>query len=275
MEQTVTNDAQAIYITEIGGRPYLINEPDNRIEFLDQRFYATPSGGMVPSVTTILEMWPKGAQYYEWLKKHGKDADEIRDEAGRRGSRVHNITEGYDRGIIQDMRGPEGEPRYKMAEWAMFERYLDFRRVVKPGILEIERRLVSDKLGTGGTLDRVLTIGDEVWIIDLKTSNAIYDHYHLQTAAYLDLLAECDRMPAERVINIRRGILHVNAATKTYGRGEAIQGPGWKLEESGRSYEEDLDLFYACQKLWHATNRNTKPKNISYQLSHNPNQTAQ
>jgi len=63
---------------------YLINSETNRIEFLDSRFYRdTRTGAMVPSVTTLLEAWPKGAQYYEWLKKNGENADAIRDEAGR------------------------------------------------------------------------------------------------------------------------------------------------------------------------------------------------
>jgi hypothetical protein len=86
---------------------YQIN--DKQLTFLDSRFYKTDDGGFVPSVTTILECYPKGAAYYNWLKENGKDSDEIRDEAGRRGSVVHKLTEDYDTGaevqLVHPLRG--------------------------------------------------------------------------------------------------------------------------------------------------------------------------
>jgi hypothetical protein len=76
---------------------FIIDNNKGRIEFLDNRFYLTEDG-YVPSVTTILEAFPKTAEYYQWLKRVGEDADTIRDEAGRRGSVVHELTEQYDMG---------------------------------------------------------------------------------------------------------------------------------------------------------------------------------
>jgi hypothetical protein len=72
MEEQNTNDAAATYVTQIAGRNFLVDSEANRIAFLDSRFYRTPSGGFVPSVTTILEAYPKGAQFYEWIKKRGE-----------------------------------------------------------------------------------------------------------------------------------------------------------------------------------------------------------
>ena len=264
---TATNDVAAQYITEIGGRKYMVDETTNRISFLDARFYKCADGSMVPSVTTLLDAWPKGAQYYEWLKKHGQDSDEIRDEAGRRGSVVHNLTELVDRGGEARMCGDDGSPKFLMSEWAMLERYAEFRKIVAPEIHEIELNMASSKLGYAGTLDRVMVIADEPWIIDIKTSAAVYDHHHLQTAAYLKLYAEARKMPAMMELKFRRGILHLNAKTRSYGKGEAIQGPGWQLVETDKSLEEDMSLFDACVKLWHATNKNTKPKATSYEIS--------
>ena len=66
---------------------------NDRIEFLDNRFYKTSSGNFVPSVTTILEAYPKDASYFKWIKEVGSDADTIRDEAGKRGTIVHELTE--------------------------------------------------------------------------------------------------------------------------------------------------------------------------------------
>ena len=269
-----TQDPPAIYLTKVGNAHYFINEETNRIEFSDQRFYKCKDGSMVPSVTTFLDAWPKGAQYFEWLKKHGEDSDEIRDEAGRRGSVVHNLTEQLDLGMKVAMCGENGEPRFKMIEWAMFERYVEFRQLHKPTILETELNMASSKLGYAGTLDRVLMLGGDPWIIDIKTSAAVYDHYHLQTAAYLELYAEHKRMDVGRKLKFRRGILHLNAKTRSYGKGEAIQGPGWQLVESENAFDFDLDLFEACRKMWHATNKNAKPRNIGYSLSHQLSSTT-
>lgn len=37
-----------------------------RIDFLDERFYTNDH--FYPSVTTVLEVLPKGAGFYQWLK---------------------------------------------------------------------------------------------------------------------------------------------------------------------------------------------------------------
>ncbi len=97
-----------------------------RIEFVDNRFYATENGNYVPSVTTILEAYPKDAAFFKWLKDVGSDADTIRDEAGKRGSLVHELTEQYDQHQEVTFVNQYGKPKYKMMEWAMFERYIAF-----------------------------------------------------------------------------------------------------------------------------------------------------
>lgn len=263
----LTEDPKVKYVAKQGRGHFLIDEPNNRIDYLDNRFYRAPSGAMVPSVTTLLEAWPKGPAYYEWLKRNGENSDRIMEDAGDRGSTVHELTELLDRGGEVSAAGENG-PRYRMSEWSMLERYVEFRQRHTPAITEIETQLISEELGYAGTLDRVLELNGERWIIDLKTSNAIYDHFHLQTAAYLSLYAHLGNIDAAKAVGIRRGILHLNAKTRTYGKGDAIQGPGWQLIESPNSFEEDLDLFGACCKMWHAINRDVKPRNLSYSLTH-------
>lgn len=246
---------------------FIINNDTGRIEFLDARFYAAPGGQMVPSVTTLLEAWPKGAAYYEWLKKHGQDADAIRDEAGRRGSVVHNLTEALDRGERVELCGADGSPKYLMSEWAMLERYADFRRKVKPAIHQIETNMVSAELGYAGTLDRLVSIDGDMWLLDIKTSAAVYDHYHIQLIAYWNLWRTINRIADHDALKVRLGILWLNAKTKTYGKGESIQGPGWQLVESSDTKERLMALWDACRTMWHAHNEGTKPKSISYALS--------
>ncbi len=245
---------------------YTIDLNKNRIEFLDSRFYATPSGGYVPSVTTILECFPKGAEFYKWLKEMGGDADTIRDEAGRRGSTVHALTERYDDGEEVSYLDHNGFPAYKNIEWAMFERYVDFCTTHKPSIEMMEAHFVSEKLGFAGTLDRVVTLNGKRILLDIKTSNSVQDSYWLQLSAYYELLSEI----ATDVKSIDEvGILWLNAKTRTTGKGGAIQGVGWQLIT--KPISEVLSywtLFQATHQLWLYMNETTKPRQLSYTLKH-------
>jgi hypothetical protein len=117
---------------------------------LDARFYYTEHGDFVPSVTTILEAYPKDAHFYKWLKEVGTDADAIRDEAGRRGSVVHQLTEMYDNGEDVSLLNVDGNLQYKMLEWSMFERYVEFCNKFKPKIIMSEQNIVSPFLGFAG-----------------------------------------------------------------------------------------------------------------------------
>lgn len=235
---------------------------DNRLTFLDTRFYVTGSNGYVPSVTTILEAYPKGAAYFEWLKKHGVDADDIRDEAGRRGSVVHQMTEAYDLGHEVTLVNDKGNIDYKLNEWAMFERYVDFRSRFKFDVKEIEMNIISEQLGYAGTLDRIIEMDGEKILLDIKTSNAVYPSYWLQLAAYKELLKEEHGYMIDHV-----AILWLNAKTRTEGKKGQVQGIGWQMLTKD-DMANDLRLFNATHELWKAENATMKPKQVSYQLSH-------
>jgi hypothetical protein len=240
---------------------YQIN--NKQLTFLDSRFYSTEDGGFVPSVTTILECYPKGAAYYNWLKENGKDADEIRDEAGRRGSVVHKLTEFYDAGYEVNLVNPQGQIEYKLNEWAMFERYVEFRNRFQFVTESIEMNIISKKLGYAGTIDRIIDMNGEKILIDIKTSNAIYPSYWLQLAAYRSLLTEKEGYnPVDKV-----GILWLNAKTRTEGKKGDIQGIGWQLITKDDT-DNELELFKATHNLWAAENTTSKPKSLTYQISH-------
>ena len=245
---------------------FIIDNNKGRIEFLDTRFYLTNDGGYVPSVTTILEAYPKDASYYKWLKDVGQDADTIRDEAGRRGSVVHELTELYDMGQEVSFLSETGGPKFKMLEWSMFERWVDFTTRYNPTIEMMECNMISSKLGFAGTLDRVIDLDGKKILLDIKTSNSIYPSYWLQLSAYAKLLKEVanDAKSIDQV-----GILWLNAKTRTEGKKGAVQGIGWQLvTKTIEEAEADWELFQATHKLWLAMNEDVKPKQISYQLKH-------
>lgn len=252
-------------ITKLYSKNYKIDFTSRQITFLDTRFYVTDDGQYVPSVTTILDCYPKPPSFYDWLKKVGEDADTIRDEAGNRGSTVHKLTERFDAGEEVNLISDTGSIDYKLMEWAMFERYVEFRRRFPVNIIHSELNLISSKLGYAGTLDRVVEFNGRLLILDIKTSNSLYDHYWLQMAAYQQLLAEVQ--PDLKIDNY--AILWLNAQTRTDGKVGSVQGKNWQLIE--RKIEEkqnDWPLFQATHKLWEAQRGSVKPKQMNYQLSH-------
>lgn len=235
----------------------------DRIEFTDARFYLSPSGNYVPSVTTILDAYPKDAAFYKWLKDVGQDADNIRDEAGRRGSNVHELTERYDSGEEVTFINDNGWPAFKMSEWSMFERYVEFSRTINPTIEMMEAHMISATLQFAGTLDRVVDIDGEKILLDIKTSNSIQPTHWLQLAAYNELIKETG-VKVDKV-----AILWLNAKTRTEGKKGAIQGKGWQLiSKAIDEVANDWEVFQTTYKLWQAINNDIKPRNLSYQIKH-------
>lgn len=246
---------------------YKVDETNNRIELLDSRFYPDENGELFPSVTTILDAYPKGPAFFEWLKLAGEKADEIRDQFGKRGSTVHRLTELYDLGEkVSLMAG--GTPQYTSLEWGMFERYVDFTKRFSPEHKIIEGNFVNSTLGFGGTLDRICVIKNRLTLLDVKTSNMLHNHYWLQMAAYKGLY-DLDPMGAAIHGEVQDiAILWLNSKHRTEGKGEAIQGQGWALVRPEKSIEEYKELFKATHSLWKIEMGTLKPKNIVYTLTH-------
>lgn len=244
------------------------NLKSNQLTFVDGRFYTDVDGNYYPSATTLLEAYPKPFQLIQWMKEVGSKADEIRDAAGKRGSAVHQLTEDYDQGIECTLLDDNGRPKYSIDEWAMFERYVEFSVNHKPEHHLIEQCFINGKLGFAGTLDRVCTIDGKTYVLDIKTSNGIYNSYWLQLAAYRELY-QYVKMHSENSLPHIDGvaILWLNAKTRTAGKNGAIQGKGWQMV-SEMDTSKQWDLFQAVQKLWHAEHEDDKPREFSYQLSH-------
>lgn len=250
-------------ITKINNSNYRLDLTGQQLTFLDSRFYYTEDGQFVPSVTTILDSYPKGAAFYEWLKKNGEDSDSIRDEAGRRGSIVHGLTEAYDNGDEISLMGEDHSIRFKLNEWAMFERYVEFRNRYPFEIKHSEQTIVSAAQGFAGTLDRFIEMNGKTILLDIKTSGSIWPSYWLQLAAYEKLLTEMyGYNPIDEV-----AILWLNAKTKTDGKKDAIQGKGWQLITNSDT-DRDWELFKATQQLWKAENGGMAPRQQSYSLKH-------
>ena len=113
-------------------------------------------------------------------------------------------------------------------------------------------------------VDRVIDFNGKITLLDIKTSNSIYNHYWLQTASYVDLVEDKMGIEIEQT-----AILWLNAKTRSDGKKGDVQGTGWQmlthnLEEIGH----DRDLFVATKMLWTVENASLKPKETSYSFSH-------
>lgn len=240
------------------------NELENKITIPDEHWYQSSKTQVwLPSVTALLDAYPKGAAYYMWLKQTGMNASQILKEAGELGSEVHNAIDLFAKAGELSYLSAEGKELYTWTAWELICKAMEFFQKNKPEIIAHEFSFASDELGYGGTIDMVCRINGQVWLIDYKSGNAVYESHFLQIAAYAKAWNLLN--PQHKVE--RAGILHLKALTRGEDKkGEVIQGKGWKLEES-ENIDNDFEYFQYCQKLWHRANPNAKPKIQEYPLT--------
>ena len=158
-------------------------------------------GVPTPSVTEILEaVGITSSRYY----KPG---------AAERGTAVHKMLEDY------DVLGIPGEGLF-------FEAYLSFLKRAEPKIIAIERFVFVEDHRYGGTLDRVMEIDGEIYVVDIKTGWPASWH-EIQLAAYARAYGAVDRiaalylkdgLPKFREYDLEKGLARwAEALEKFYG----------------------------------------------------------
>ncbi len=167
-------------------------------------------GDEVPSVTTITRMLDKSGPLMWWVANEARDyirrelspgetVDEVRiDElaegarlahkrtsqrAANIGTRAHSWCERY----ITDYRlgdGPEPEmPHAEPVAEAVIE-FLDWEEQHDVEWLVSEVRVYSERYNYAGTFDARAVVDGAGYILDFKTSKAVYDDMWMQLAAY-------------------------------------------------------------------------------------------
>lgn len=220
------------------------NKDDKQISILDQRFYSR-NKKYYPSVTYVLSFIPKNKIFIDWLKEKGEDSDIIVDKASKRGKKVHGAIEELVKGKELHWLDEQGNAKYDLDVWGMILRFGEFWAIHQPKLIGTEVHCYSDQFEIGGTIDLILEIFGEIWIVDIKTSNQIVRAYHYQTSAYQQMWNECFDKKATR-----RAILWLKANTKKLGKGDKIQGKGWQLIESPNSFERDFESFELFHKVF-------------------------
>jgi genome maintenance exonuclease 1 len=134
-------------------------------EISGQRFYVTPSGKKLPSITTVLGYSTKHV-IEEWRKRVGEqEADKISTRASMRGTKFHNMLEKYLRNEVPKNVFEDVMPDMRMA-------FNDIRSTIDKidNIRHIEQSLYSETLGVAGRSDVIAEYDGVLSIIDFKTS---------------------------------------------------------------------------------------------------------
>lgn len=161
--------------------------------------YKTSDGKRVPGVTTVIGTslgWGKeGLLHWAWeCGMEGLDFREERKNAANAGTLAHALAEADVKGLPAppapfDSSEQERKDREK-AETA-FGAYKDWKEMTRLKLVYSEVSLVSDELRVGGTLDLVAEteLGGKkrLDLIDIKTSNGLYEEHLIQISAYMHL----------------------------------------------------------------------------------------
>lgn len=138
-----------------------------RKEINGKRYYISPQGKPLPSVTTFLGHFKKDS-IQAWRKRVGEEeANKISGKASRRGTKFHSLMESYlnnEAGFLTD----EVMPDMKQSFWDMVPT-LD--RI--DNIHYIETMLYSEVLGLAGQVDCIAEFDGIPSVIDFKTSNKL------------------------------------------------------------------------------------------------------
>lgn len=180
----------------VEGLPEL--KPLNTDESTGERFYISPNGVRLPSVTTVLSYFKKKS-LIEWRNRVGnEEADRVMNRAATRGTKFHNLLEGYLRnedhifdGIMPDMK----------------QAFRDMKETLDliDNIHYIESPLYSEKLGVAGRTDCIGEFAGVPSIIDFKTSvrqkkPEWIEHYFEQGTAYALMYEELTGRTMDQIV---------------------------------------------------------------------------
>lgn len=153
--------------------------------------YKDSSGTRLPSVTTILSRFKESGGLLYWANTcglNGQTLDEARIPAATAGTMAHDLVEAHiNKRTLPDLRGDAEIVAKARSAFDTFVKWMDMNKFT---IRHTEVSLVSEAHKFGGRLDAVGLSGNELVLLDWKTSNSVYADYLLQGAGYKTLWEE-------------------------------------------------------------------------------------
>ena len=156
--------------------------------------YRNAAGAKIPGTTTIIGRFKESGGLLQWAFKQGASGAaslyEKRDEAAAAGTIAHDLIEHTILGKPFDP-GPVDAALLAKAQNAHAQ-FLEWREQSRIEIIATEHVYVSERYQFGGTIDAIgRDMKGRIVLVDWKTSNAVYQDYLVQLAAYALLLEEC------------------------------------------------------------------------------------
>lgn len=226
---------------------------DNKqVNVLDQRFYRR-DGKYYPSVSSILNYFPKNAFFHSWLKDVGHNSDIIASKAAWEGTQVHDAAEKLMLGKEILWLKEDGSTNYSLDVWRLILRFADFWNKTKPELIATEYHLFSDEHQYAGTTDIICRIDGKLWLLDIKTSNSLHTSHNLQLSSYAKAWNETHNEHIEGT-----GIVWLKANTRNEGKGNKIQGKGWELKVV-EDVDTNFEMFLKVYDIYKLENPNVKP----------------
>ena len=227
-------------------------EGDKQVNVLDSRFYKRDDK-YYPSVTSVLNYFPKNHFFHSWLKDVGHNADIIAAKAAAEGTSVHTAIDSFLGGEEINWIDEYGKAQYSLEAWKMILKFVEFWNTHKPELISKEYHLFSDLHEYAGTADLIVRMNGKLWLLDIKTSNSLHTSYGLQLAAYAMAWNETHSEPIQDT-----GILWLKAATRGEGKGDTIQGKGWQLKQYG-NIAANFMMFKNIYEIYKMENPDFKP----------------
>ena len=239
----------------------IVEHSGEQINFLDQRFYKTEAGEYYPSVTSILNFYPKNGFFHAWLKDVGHNSDIIARKAADEGTQVHNAIEAFLEGKEIKWMDDKGHAIYNLDVWRMILRFSDFWKTHNPELIASEIHLLSHEHKYAGTCDLVVKLNDKIWLLDIKTSNSLHTSYNLQLSAYAKAWDEKYDDKIEQT-----GIIWLKSSKRGLKEGK-LQGNGWEIVQGDKTINEYFTMFKNIYEIYLLENPNQKPIFESYPTS--------
>ncbi len=139
-------------------------------------------GVWYPRVTKIVDIKAKPALYKFYAELNNfAEGEAIKEKSAGEGTLIHETIEGILMG-----KSPVIEPSIKPAVDA-FLKFIETKNIQTDHEF-VEKRIVNYDARYAGTLDAMALIDGKFGVLDIKTSQAIYRDYNLQTSAYIAAL---------------------------------------------------------------------------------------
>lgn len=154
------------------------------------QIYRNLQGITVPSVTTVLSLLNKPA-LVKWannLGLQGIDSTKYKDKLAEVGTLAHKLILDYFRKVKTDT-SQYSKDTIEKAENS-FLSFLEWTKEKKIEPILIEKYMVSENYGFGGTFDFYGTVDKVYYLIDYKSGSGIYEDMIYQLSAYRELLEE-------------------------------------------------------------------------------------